>query len=71
MSLTVSPEGRRRLEQLAPVQRQVNDAEFDCLSRDEFTTLVDLVDRLIVSGDRAVALQRYLHAVQPAATEQA
>lgn len=60
VSLTVSAEGRRRLETLAPVQRQVNDAEFACLSRAEFLALTRIVDRLIECGERAVALQRYL-----------
>jgi DNA-binding MarR family transcriptional regulator len=62
VTLTVSAEGRRRLDALAPVQRQVNDAEFACLSRDEFLSLLDMVERLIGCGARAVALQRYLHA---------
>ena len=34
--LTVTPKGRRLLERLAPVQRQVNDVEFGCLSAAEF-----------------------------------
>ena len=62
VSLTVAAEGRRRLQQLAPVQRQVNDAEFACLTRDEFRSLIDIVDRLIACGEQAIALQRYLHA---------
>jgi DNA-binding MarR family transcriptional regulator len=62
VTLTVSPEGRRRLDALAPVQRQVNDAEFACLSREEFLSLLDMVERLIGCGERAVALQRYLQA---------
>lgn len=60
VTLTVSPEGRRRLDALAPLQRQVNDAEFACLSREEFLCLLDMVERLIGCGERAVALQRYL-----------
>jgi len=60
VTLTVSDKGRAALERLAPVQRQVNDVEFGCLSRQEFDLLTGLVDRLIDSGARAVALQNYL-----------
>jgi DNA-binding MarR family transcriptional regulator len=60
VTLTVSNKGRAALERLAPVQRQVNDVEFGCLSREEFEFLTDIVDRLIDSGARAVALQNYL-----------
>jgi DNA-binding MarR family transcriptional regulator len=60
VTLAVSVKGRSALERLAPIQRQVNDAEFSCLSRGEFKTLTALIERLIDSGARAVALQNYL-----------
>ena len=60
MTLTVSRHGRAALERLAPIQRQVNDVEFGSLSREEFELLTGIVDRLIDSGARAVALQNYL-----------
>jgi DNA-binding MarR family transcriptional regulator len=60
VTLTVSNKGRSALERLAPIQRQVNDVEFGCLSRKEFALLTVIVDRLIESGARAVALQKYL-----------
>jgi DNA-binding MarR family transcriptional regulator len=60
VTLTVSDKGRAALERLAPVQRRVNDVEFGCLSQQEFALLTDIVDRLIDSGARAVALQNYL-----------
>jgi DNA-binding MarR family transcriptional regulator len=60
VSLTVSDKGRVALDRLAPLQRRVNDVEFGCLNRHEFETLTNLVDRLIDSGARAVALQNYL-----------
>jgi DNA-binding MarR family transcriptional regulator len=60
VSLTVSEKGRVALDRLAPLQRRVNDVEFGCLSRQEFETLTNLVDRLIDSGARAAALQNYL-----------
>jgi MarR family transcriptional regulator, organic hydroperoxide resistance regulator len=58
--LTISDQGRAALDRLASLQRRVNDVEFGCLSRQDFETLIDLVDRLIDSGARAVALQNYL-----------
>lgn len=60
VTLTVSNKGRAALERLAPIQRQVNDVEFGCLSQQEFELLTNIVDRLIESGARAVALQNYL-----------
>jgi DNA-binding MarR family transcriptional regulator len=60
VTLTVSNKGRAALERLAPIQRQVNDVEFGCLSQQEFELLTNIVDRLIESGARAVALQSYL-----------
>jgi DNA-binding MarR family transcriptional regulator len=60
VTLSVSNKGRAALERLAPVQRQVNDVEFGCLSHEEFALLTGIVDRLIESGARAVALQNYL-----------
>jgi DNA-binding MarR family transcriptional regulator len=60
VTLTVSAKGHAALAQLAPVQRQVNDVEFDGLTREEFRLLLEIIDRLIASGDRAVALQNYL-----------
>lgn len=60
VTLTVSKRGRAALERLAPIQRRVNDEEFGCLSHQEFELLTEIVDRLIDSGARAVALQNYL-----------
>ena len=60
VTLTVSAQGRAALERLAPIQRQVNDAEFGTLTRQEFELLTGIVERLIESGAKAVALQNYL-----------
>jgi len=62
VTLTVSAQGLAALEALAPVQRQVNDVEFGCLSRDEFRLMSQLIERLITSSDNALALQAYLTA---------
>jgi hypothetical protein len=58
--LTVSEKGDALLAELAPVQRQVNDVEFGCLSQAEFMLLLDLVERLIASSENAMRLQAYL-----------
>jgi DNA-binding MarR family transcriptional regulator len=60
VTLTVSAKGHTLLEQLAPTQRQINDVEFGCLSREDFRLLLGIIDRLIECGDSAVALQAYL-----------
>jgi DNA-binding MarR family transcriptional regulator len=60
VTLSIANKGRTVLERLAPIQRQVNDVEFGCLSNKEFELLTGIVDRLIESGARAVALQNYL-----------
>jgi DNA-binding MarR family transcriptional regulator len=57
--LEVSPKGNALLAELAPVQRQVNDVQFGCLSTGEFLQLLDTVERLIESSDQAIRLQSY------------
>jgi DNA-binding MarR family transcriptional regulator len=57
--LEVSELGNALLAELAPVQRQVNDVQFGCLSTAEFLHLLDMVERLIVCGDNAIRLQSY------------
>lgn len=60
ISLAVTSQGAELLERLAPIQQQVNDVEFGCLSAKEFHLLLDMVQRLVDTSDRAIALQRYL-----------
>jgi DNA-binding MarR family transcriptional regulator len=62
--LEVAEKGNALLAELAPVQRQVNDVQFACLSREEFLQLLDMTERLIDCSDRAVRLQSYF-GVQP------
>ncbi|MGY4498660.1 DNA-binding MarR family transcriptional regulator [Bradyrhizobium sp. GM24.11] len=57
--LEISEEGWARLAELAPVQRQVNDVQFDCLSASEFKQLSSIIERLIDSSNRALRLQAY------------
>lgn len=65
--LEVTDQGRKLLADLAPVQRQVNDVQFGCLSRDDFVTLCALLEKLIKSADQAINLQVYLSNAQPKA----
>jgi DNA-binding MarR family transcriptional regulator len=60
LCLSVTSRGDDLLDRLAPVQRQVNDVQFDCLSAKEFQQLLDMIERLAHSSERAVSLQRYL-----------
>lgn len=60
ISLMVTPHGAELLERLAPTQQQINDVQFGVLSAREFHQLLDTVQRLVESSDRAIALQRYL-----------
>lgn len=62
VSLTLSPKGVALLDSIATLRRQINDVEFGCLSKAEFQLLVPLVERLVQSGERALALQNYLRA---------
>ena len=55
--LTVTDRGIALLEELAPFQRQVNDAEFGALSQAEFLQLSDAIERLVQSSESAIALQ--------------
>lgn len=57
--LEVSQQGWADLAGLAPVQRKVNDVQFDCLSAAEFKQLLSMVNRLIESSNRALGLQAY------------
>lgn len=60
VKLEVSSDGNALLAELAPVQREVNDVQFGCLSAGEFRQLLDMTERLIESSERAVRLQAYL-----------
>jgi MarR family transcriptional regulator, organic hydroperoxide resistance regulator len=64
LSLTVTPRGAELLDRLAPSQMRVNDVQFETLSSKEFRQLLELVERLVDSSDRAIALQRYLSEIQ-------
>ncbi len=62
VSISLTPKGAELLDSIAPLRRRVNDVQFGCLSREEFQMLVPLVERLVQSGERALALLEYLKA---------
>jgi DNA-binding MarR family transcriptional regulator len=62
VSLSLTQKAVALLDSIAPLRRQVNDVQFGCLSSAEFQQLVPLVERLVQSGERALALQGYLRA---------
>lgn len=57
----------RLLEQLAPVQRQVNDLLFGPLGRRQFRELQRVMESLVGAGDQALRLLDYVRAEGPAA----
>lgn len=58
--ITVTERGIKLLGRLAPVQQQVNNVQFGDLTVTEFETLLNLVQRMIASSDRALAIQQFL-----------
>jgi DNA-binding MarR family transcriptional regulator len=67
--LKITPRGASLLDSIAELRRRINDVEFGCLTAEEFRALVPLIARLVQSGERAHALQRYLRDHAPGATE--
>src|ERR1700733_14604546 len=64
ISLLTTEKGKSLLRKLAPYQREINDVEFGSLSKDDFQFLSRVLENLIVSGDEAVALQRYKSSIK-------
>lgn len=65
VKLRVSDAGRSLLAKLAPTQRQVNDVQFEGIDRAEFLKLIEIVEKLIGSSDRAMQLQAFLRGATP------
>lgn len=57
--------GKQKLERLAAIQRPVNDALFETLTRDEFTQLKTIMSRLAQGAPRALQLAKYLSEHEP------
>jgi DNA-binding MarR family transcriptional regulator len=60
ISLGLTQKGTDLLDSIAAMRKKINSIEFGCLNKMEFRMLVPLVDRLVQSGERALALQNYL-----------
>lgn len=54
--LKLTPEARRRLDELNKVQAPVNDVLFASVTREEFLMLSSVTSRLVVHGDESLAL---------------
>lgn len=66
--LVVTPEGIRRLERLAGLQRPVNDALFSTLDRADFDRLSDALHRLAHGAAQAIHLADHLIASEEVAS---
>lgn len=64
ISLVTTERGKSLLCKLAPYQREINNVEFGSLSKEDFQFLSKIFEDLIVSGDEAVALQRYKSSIK-------
>lgn len=58
--LSITPKAQALLNELAIVQRPVNDTLFDCLTPKDFQLLRRLVAKLVDSSDRSLKLLDYL-----------
>jgi DNA-binding MarR family transcriptional regulator len=66
VTVSLTAKGNALLDSIAKMRCQVNNVQFGCLTAAEFQTLVPLVQRLVESGERAVALLKMLrHHDQP------
>ena len=65
ISLAITEKGKALLRKLAPYQSEINDVEFASLSRDDFQLASRILEELIASSDKAVALQRYKSSIKP------
>jgi DNA-binding MarR family transcriptional regulator len=65
--LTVSKKGAQLLDNLAPLQRKVNDVQFAGLSRDQFLQLLAMLEQLTDSSQAALTLLHYLKRAEPQA----
>lgn len=60
VSVTLTARAVALLDSIAPLRQHVNDVQFGCLTQSEFRMLVPLVERLVQSGERAVAMLQFL-----------
>ena len=55
----LTDEAKSRLRDLSVVQSKVNDVQFGNISKEEFVQLNNIVEKLIISSDKAIALQKF------------
>lgn len=60
VAVTLTPRAIELLDSIAPLRQRVNDVQFGCLSQSEFRMLVPLIEKLVQSGERALALLNFL-----------
>lgn len=63
VSISLTQKGAELLDRIAVQRQRVNDMQFGCLSREEFQALVPLVERLVQSGEHALAFLNYLKSI--------
>jgi MarR family transcriptional regulator, organic hydroperoxide resistance regulator len=64
--LSLTPQGSALLDSIAPLRQRVNDVQFGALSGSEFRLLVPVIERLVQSGESALALLEFLQGHQDA-----
>lgn len=60
VSLSVTAKGVAVLDSITALRQRINDIEFGCLSKSEFQFLVPIVEHLIQTSERALAMQQFL-----------
>lgn len=60
VQLAVTERGVGELARLAALQRPVNDALFEMLTKDEFRLLAQLLSKLAANGDRAARMAEHI-----------
>lgn len=60
VSVTLTPKGTALLDSIAQLRRRVNDVQFGCLTQEEFRILVPIIERLVQSGEAAMALLDFI-----------
>lgn len=58
--LTVTAKGMALFDELAPMQRTVNDVQFGGISSKQFQMFADLVSQFVVNSQEALTLQNFL-----------
>ncbi len=67
VSLQITERGHDVLRTHTPLQQQVNDVRFACMSRNDLLQFSDMLEKLIACADQAIALQSYMLAQSGAA----